>query len=381
MPGRRLQLPTAAMAAASHGILESTASDQRPRRVIVRSRPLHARSLASSFLPSSPLSSPPLQGRSVEVGPFDSEEAAARAYDAKARELHGERARLNFPSVGERTRMGRSSYRGISWQVRACVRAEATRQPGEQAWRHAVRGGAASSRAFPRRCRSSRTLLLLACVSLPHPSIAPSLTSHPTATPLPPYSFRPLPHPPFPPRPCRPSAPSTRRASNLRARCDTSACLRTRRRGCVALRGGAERSCGARQGRAGHGRPSWGTAWREGHAGGASGDCDGRRRLCAETARRQRRTQEGPVQLAAVVRRLTAAGKRVVMHAVSAWNGPQPLNLCPSLCSTGRGYPLFPCWLKSHATGARLYLLSLTLPLSPSLSRAFRRRWLGTRRR
>ena len=37
-----------------------------------------------------------------------------QAYDTRARELHGEKARLNFPRANERTSMGRSSYRGIS---------------------------------------------------------------------------------------------------------------------------------------------------------------------------------------------------------------------------------------------------------------------------
>lgn len=37
------------------------------------------------------------QGRSVSLGSYTTEEEAARAYDRKARELYGERARLNFP--------------------------------------------------------------------------------------------------------------------------------------------------------------------------------------------------------------------------------------------------------------------------------------------
>ena len=36
-------------------------------------------------------------GKSKTLGRFDSEEAAARVYDANAREIHGEFARLNFP--------------------------------------------------------------------------------------------------------------------------------------------------------------------------------------------------------------------------------------------------------------------------------------------
>lgn len=37
------------------------------------------------------------QGSRVYLGEFDTPEEAARAHDAKARELHGEFARLNFP--------------------------------------------------------------------------------------------------------------------------------------------------------------------------------------------------------------------------------------------------------------------------------------------
>jgi hypothetical protein len=40
-------------------------------------------------------------GRSIHLGRFTDKEAAARAYDAKARELGGEFARLNFPGEGE----------------------------------------------------------------------------------------------------------------------------------------------------------------------------------------------------------------------------------------------------------------------------------------
>jgi len=54
----------------------------------------------------------------MNVGVFASEEAAAAAYDSAARKLHGERARLNFPIPGERSSMGRSIYRGISWQAK-----------------------------------------------------------------------------------------------------------------------------------------------------------------------------------------------------------------------------------------------------------------------
>ena len=38
-------------------------------------------------------------GRSIFIGQFDDEKAAARAYDAKAAELFGEYAALNFRAV------------------------------------------------------------------------------------------------------------------------------------------------------------------------------------------------------------------------------------------------------------------------------------------
>lgn len=56
-------------------------------------------------------------GKTIDIGGFRTEVEAATAYDEAARRLHGERARLNFPSSGERSSMGRSQYRGISWQV------------------------------------------------------------------------------------------------------------------------------------------------------------------------------------------------------------------------------------------------------------------------
>lgn len=55
-------------------------------------------------------------GTSKELGYFATETEAAKVYDKEARKLHGDKARLNFPSIGERSSMGRSSYRGISWQ-------------------------------------------------------------------------------------------------------------------------------------------------------------------------------------------------------------------------------------------------------------------------
>lgn len=35
--------------------------------------------------------------KTLNLGRYETEEEAARAYDAKARELHGDKARLNFP--------------------------------------------------------------------------------------------------------------------------------------------------------------------------------------------------------------------------------------------------------------------------------------------
>lgn len=37
------------------------------------------------------------EGKSIHLGSFDDEAAAARAYDRKARELFGQYAYLNFP--------------------------------------------------------------------------------------------------------------------------------------------------------------------------------------------------------------------------------------------------------------------------------------------
>jgi hypothetical protein len=73
------------------------------------------------------------QGKKVGLGRFDDEVEAAEAYDAKARELKGDGAKLNFPGPGEKQGIGRtlrtpedvaaakkmgsrrSSYRGVCW--------------------------------------------------------------------------------------------------------------------------------------------------------------------------------------------------------------------------------------------------------------------------
>lgn len=49
-----------------------------------------------------------IAGKHEWVGAFFSEEEAARAYDARARELHGVFARLNFPEEGERSALRES---------------------------------------------------------------------------------------------------------------------------------------------------------------------------------------------------------------------------------------------------------------------------------
>lgn len=58
----------------------------------------------------------------IYIGAYDDAEAAARAYDAKAREIHGEFARTNFPVVGpaptRRITRSRTGYRGVSFDPR-----------------------------------------------------------------------------------------------------------------------------------------------------------------------------------------------------------------------------------------------------------------------
>eukprot|EP01047_Picozoa_sp_COSAG01_P046408 COSAG01_NODE_4355_length_5108_cov_4.680176_1_plen_270_part_00 len=97
------------------------------------------------------------QGRGQHLGSFNDEGDAARAYDARARQLHGASARLNFPGEGERQgaalqrvdpqvkaanvaavamrqkqQRGTSAYRGVSWSKQTGKWVASIRHQGRQ---------------------------------------------------------------------------------------------------------------------------------------------------------------------------------------------------------------------------------------------------------